>query len=193
MGEINAAEALHCVARERRPQRFPSQLRCAIFMGATNTYTKLTHSRVSSDLADARPVENEQSMSHHEHLVAIGSGPKEQADRRLREHIPKILGCEGITLNSDGESILPAVVRDGLALMSIGFLVVDCPPGTGDEPLTVAQSAAADVRRCLSFCQKAGLAIAGERYLALAQRLDRQEESWHQAESEGVASPGAPG
>jgi Mrp family chromosome partitioning ATPase len=125
--------------------------------------------------------------------------------------IPKILGCEGASLDSDGESILPAMVRDRLALMSIGFLignqndaviwrgpmkfkviqqflsdvawgdldylVVDCPPGTGDEPLSVAQLvgrpaaavvvttpqelAVADVRRCLNFCQKADLAIAG--------------------------------
>lgn len=198
-------------------------------------------------------------MSHQEHLVTIGSDPKEQEDRRLRERmarirrrlvvvsgkggvgkstaaanlavalsshghrvglldvdihgpsIPKILGCEGISLSSDGESILPAAVRDRLTLMSIAFLignktdaviwrgpmkfkviqqflgevawgdldylVVDCPPGTGDEPLSVAQLigrpaaavvvttpqdlAVADVRRCLNFCQKADLAIAG--------------------------------
>jgi Mrp family chromosome partitioning ATPase len=125
--------------------------------------------------------------------------------------IPMILGCEGISLSSDGESILPAAVRDRLTLMSIAFLignktdaviwrgpmkfkviqqflgevawgdldylVVDCPPGTGDEPLSVAQLigrpaaavvvttpqdlAVADVRRCLNFCQKADLAIAG--------------------------------
>ena len=198
-------------------------------------------------------------MSHQEDLVTIGSDPKEQEDRRLRERmarirrrlvvvsgkggvgkstaaanlavalsshghrvglldveihgpsIPKILGCEGTTLNSDGQSILPAAVRDRLTLMSIAFLignrtdaviwrgpmkfkviqqflgevawgdldylVIDCPPGTGDEPLSVAQLigrppaavvvttpqdlAVADVRRCLNFCQKADLPIAG--------------------------------
>ncbi len=198
-------------------------------------------------------------MSHQEHLVTIGSNPKEQDDHRLRDRmarirrrlvvvsgkggvgkstaaanlavalsshghrvglldvdihgpsIPKILGCEGISLSSDGESILPAAVRDRLTLMSIAFLignktdaviwrgpmkfkviqqflgevawgdldylVVDCPPGTGDEPLSVAQLvgrpaaavvvttpqdlAVADVRRCLNFCQKADLPIAG--------------------------------
>jgi len=125
--------------------------------------------------------------------------------------IPKILGCEGASPISDGQSILPVEVRDRLALMSIGFLignktdaviwrgpmkykviqqflcdvawgdldylVVDCPPGTGDEPLSVAQLigrpaaavvvttpqelAIADVRRCITFCQKADLPVAG--------------------------------
>jgi Mrp family chromosome partitioning ATPase len=125
--------------------------------------------------------------------------------------IPKILGCEGASIVSDGQSILPVGVRDRLTMMSIGFLianksdaviwrgpmkfkmiqqflcdvawgdldylVVDCPPGTGDEPLSVAQLigrpaaavvvttpqelAIADVRRCITFCQKADLPVAG--------------------------------
>jgi ATP-binding protein involved in chromosome partitioning len=125
--------------------------------------------------------------------------------------IPKILGCEGASLLSDGQSILPVQVRDRLTLMSIVFLignttdaviwrgpmkykviqqflcdvawgdldylVVDCPPGTGDEPLSVAQLigrpaaavvvttpqdlAIADVRRCITFCRKADLPVAG--------------------------------
>jgi Mrp family chromosome partitioning ATPase len=125
--------------------------------------------------------------------------------------IPKILGCEGVSPSSDGQSMLPVEVRDRLTLMSIGFLignktdaviwrgpvkykmiqqflcdvawgdldylVVDCPPGTGDEPLSVAQLigrpaaavvvttpqelAIADVRRCITFCRKADLPVAG--------------------------------
>ena len=59
----------------------------------------------------------------------------------------------------------------------LDYLVVDCPPGTGDEPLSVAQLigrpaaavvittpqelAIADVRRCITFCQKAELPVAG--------------------------------
>lgn len=56
-------------------------------------------------------------------------------------------------------------------------LIVDCPPGTGDEPLAVVQLAGrpaaaivvttpqqvavADVRRCLTFCRVTDLPVAG--------------------------------
>jgi Mrp family chromosome partitioning ATPase len=59
----------------------------------------------------------------------------------------------------------------------LDYLVVDSPPGTGDEPLAVAelvgagaeavlvttpqQVATADVRRCVTFCQQLSLPILG--------------------------------
>lgn len=59
----------------------------------------------------------------------------------------------------------------------LDFLVVDSPPGTGDEPLSVAQLAGPaaeaivvttpqqvavrDVRRCVSFCEKVSLPVLG--------------------------------
>lgn len=59
----------------------------------------------------------------------------------------------------------------------LDYLVVDCPPGTGDEPLAVAQLvgrpaagiivttpqqvAIADVRRCVTFCQSVSLPMVG--------------------------------
>ena len=59
---------------------------------------------------------------------------------------------------------------------SLDYLVVDCPPGTGDEPMSVAQTipdakaiivttpqeiSLADVRKSINFCQKINLEILG--------------------------------
>lgn len=59
----------------------------------------------------------------------------------------------------------------------LDFLIIDLPPGTGDEPLSIGQSfsnqdaavivttpqevASADVRKSISFCHKLGLSILG--------------------------------
>ncbi len=59
----------------------------------------------------------------------------------------------------------------------LDYLVVDCPPGTGDEPLSVIQvlggadgavvvttpqeMAAIDVRKCLTFCRQVNLPVLG--------------------------------
>lgn len=59
----------------------------------------------------------------------------------------------------------------------LDYLIVDAPPGTGDEPLTAAQLigdptgaiivttpqqvAVADVRRCITFCHEIGLPVLG--------------------------------
>jgi Mrp family chromosome partitioning ATPase len=59
---------------------------------------------------------------------------------------------------------------------ALDFLIIDAPPGTGDEPLTVAQSirqaqavivttpqevSLADVRKSISFCQTVGMQVFG--------------------------------
>ena len=59
----------------------------------------------------------------------------------------------------------------------LDYLVIDCPPGTGDEPLSVAQLieeggvavvvttpqelAVSDVRRCINFCRRLSLPVLG--------------------------------
>lgn len=59
----------------------------------------------------------------------------------------------------------------------LDYLIVDCPPGTGDEPLSVIQTlkdadgavvvttpqdlALADVRKSINFCQQLGLPVLG--------------------------------
>jgi Mrp family chromosome partitioning ATPase/predicted Fe-Mo cluster-binding NifX family protein len=58
----------------------------------------------------------------------------------------------------------------------LDFLVLDCPPGTGDEPLSIGQTipraevvmvgtpqevAMADVRKAVSFCRQLGLRVLG--------------------------------
>jgi len=125
--------------------------------------------------------------------------------------IPKMFGLENAALEGDGENRIYPVMREGLAVMSIGFtlqeedqaiiwrgamkhgiiqqlltdvawgvldyLVIDAPPGTGDEPLSVCQLlpnadgavvvttpqdvAATDVAKSLNFCDQLGFNVIG--------------------------------
>ncbi|RJX26515.1 MAG: chromosome partitioning protein ParA [Desulfurivibrio sp.] len=124
--------------------------------------------------------------------------------------IPTMLGLEGAAILADGNDLLP-VERDGLKVMSLGFLlknpddaviwrgpmkigvirqlladvawgeldflIIDSPPGTGDEPLTVCQLiegldgavivttpqkvATVDVRKSITFCRELGVRVLG--------------------------------
>ena len=117
-------------------------------------------------------------------------------DGRIRLHDDSMLPVEGPAglkimsigyLTTSGNDAIVwrgplkfSVVRQFLRDVQWGELddlVVDCPPGTGDEPLAVVQLAGkpaaavvvttpqqvavADVRRCLTFCRLVDLPIAG--------------------------------
>ena len=125
--------------------------------------------------------------------------------------IPKVLNLEGVSLQTDGETLLPVEVSKNLKVMSIGFLlpnnddaviwrgprkyhmikqflkdvnwgeldflVIDSPPGTGDEPLSIVQLlenadgavivttpqevALSDVRKGITFCRNLNLPVIG--------------------------------
>ncbi|MGA2479480.1 MAG: Mrp/NBP35 family ATP-binding protein [Spirochaetia bacterium] len=124
--------------------------------------------------------------------------------------VPKMLGLEGQTIVTEGETMLP-VEMGSMRVMSMGFLlrnpedaliwrgpmkmavikqflmdvewgdldylVVDAPPGTGDEPLSICQLienadgaiivttpqevALAAVRKSITFCRKLDLSVLG--------------------------------
>ena len=92
----------------------------------------------------------------------------------------------GFLLREDADAVIwrgplkYKVIRQFLGDVRWGqldYLVVDCPPGTGDEPLAVAQLvgspaaavivttpqdvAISDVRRCVTFCRTVELPVTG--------------------------------
>ena len=96
----------------------------------------------------------------------------------------KVVSVQGFLDQPDTPIIWRGAVKMGLIgeFLSgvewgdLDFLVIDCPPGTGDEPLTVVQKiedckavivttpqeiALADVRKSINFCAKAETEIAG--------------------------------
>jgi Mrp family chromosome partitioning ATPase len=96
----------------------------------------------------------------------------------------KIISMESLMPNRDEAVIWRGPVKHGAIRQFIGdvswgdldYLIIDCPPGTGDEPLTVAQLipdakavivttpqevALADIRKSISFCQNVRMEIFG--------------------------------
>jgi Mrp family chromosome partitioning ATPase len=92
----------------------------------------------------------------------------------------------GLLLHDDDSPIIWRGPLKGTAIRQLfrdvawgdlDYLVVDCPPGTGDEPLSVAQIlkgksegvivttpqevATVDVAKCITFCNQLGMPIAG--------------------------------
>lgn len=96
----------------------------------------------------------------------------------------KVVSIQGLLDEPDQPLIWRGPIKIGLIRQflsdvnwgSLDFLIIDSPPGTGDEPLTIAQTvtgcqavivttpqeiALADVRKSIQFCQKVNLPIAG--------------------------------
>jgi Mrp family chromosome partitioning ATPase len=96
----------------------------------------------------------------------------------------KVVSIEALTTNKDDAVIWRgpikySAIRQFLADVDWGeldFLIIDSPPGTGDEPLTIAQTitdaqaiivttpqeiSLADVRKSISFCKTVKMKIFG--------------------------------
>jgi len=114
----------------------------------------------------------------------IGLSPSQKLDpMRFNDNL-KVVSIESLTPSKD-EAIIwrgPikfSAIRQFIADVEWGeldFLVIDAPPGTGDEPLTVAQTipdaravivttpqeiSLADVRKSISFCRTVKMEIFG--------------------------------
>ena len=103
-----------------------------------------------------------------------------------REYNPnlKVVSIESLLEDTDSAMIWRGPLKHGVIQQflaeckwdDLDFLVIDSPPGTGDEPLSVArlipdanaiivttpqEVALADVRKSINFCRKVKLKIAG--------------------------------
>ena len=97
----------------------------------------------------------------------------------------KVISVDFFLENSDNAVIWRGPMKQGAIKQfledvcwgDLDFLIIDCPPGTGDEPLALCQIikgdkravvvttpqevAAADVRKSLDFCEKLSLPVLG--------------------------------
>ncbi|SFM67313.1 Mrp/NBP35 family ATP-binding protein [Thermodesulforhabdus norvegica] len=96
----------------------------------------------------------------------------------------QVVSIESLLQDRDSAVIWRGPIKHGVIKQFIAdiewgdldFLVIDCPPGTGDEPLSIAhiipeaqavivttpqEVALADVRKSINFCRKVGLNILG--------------------------------
>lgn len=123
------------------------------------------------------------------HLLGVKQAARVWEDKNLIEplildHGLKVLSVEMLMPHKDASLIWRGPVKIGVIRQFLAdvlwgpldFLVIDSPPGTGDEPLTVAQNvpgawavvvttpqelALADVRKSLDFCRQVEMPILG--------------------------------
>lgn len=110
------------------------------------------------------------------------------ADNQIKPHEYrpnlKVVSIESMLEDTDSALIWRGPLKHGVIQQfladcnwgDLDFLVIDCPPGTGDEPLSIAKMipdaravivttpqevALSDVRKSISFCRKVNLEMAG--------------------------------
>lgn len=117
----------------------------------------------------------------HEHVQAKGGGiePVSYSDTLKIMSIGFLLQNESDALIWRGpmkHNVIKQFVTD-VCWGDLDYLVVDCPPGTGDEPLSVVQLlgnvdgavivttpqqlAVVDVKKCITFCRQLNLPVLG--------------------------------
>ncbi len=121
-------------------------------------------------------------------LMGLTGFPLNTVGERIQPYLVsenlKVMSMQGFLQHPDQAVIWRGplkigVIRQLLADVDWGrldYLIIDSPPGTGDEPLTVAQTipgcqavvvttpqevALADVRKSLHFCQQTGMNVLG--------------------------------
>jgi Mrp family chromosome partitioning ATPase len=115
--------------------------------------------------------------------MLAATNEKKLAPMRYSDHLSAV-SIESLMVNKDDAVIWRGPVKHSAIRQFIGevawgdldYLIVDAPPGTGDEPLTVAQLikdaravivttpqevALADVRKSINFCKTVNMQIIG--------------------------------
>ncbi len=111
------------------------------------------------------------------------SGEKSVIPHRVNDNL-KVVSMQSLMQDADQAVIWRGPAKTGVIRQFLGdvawealdFLVIDAPPGTGDEPLSVAQTIAeakalivttpqdvalSDVRKSINFCRVINMAIVG--------------------------------
>ncbi len=117
-----------------------------------------------------------------EGVLDVTSGQK-LAPKKFSDNLAAV-SIESLTLNKDDAIIWRGPIKHSAIMQFISdvewgdldFLIIDSPPGTGDEPLTVAQLindaqavivttpqeiALADVRKSINFCKTVNMKVYG--------------------------------
>nr|WP_320014231.1 Mrp/NBP35 family ATP-binding protein [uncultured Desulfobacter sp.] len=116
-------------------------------------------------------------------LLDISTDTKQLLPRQINENLT-VVSVQALMQDKDQAVIWRGPAKTGIIKQFVGsvtwgdldYLVIDAPPGTGDEPLTVVQTipdakgiivttpqevALADVRKSISFCKTVKMEILG--------------------------------